>query len=164
MALQRRFAGQVHASLSVDFNELNNNFITHVYHVFHFFHPFLGELRNVDQAFPARHEFNKGAEIHQACDFTCINLSNFRFSRNGIDGFNSFVGRGLISSSYVNRSIFLDINLGTGFLGDFLDDLTARSITSLILSGLILRVVIFGACSLREGRGAGIHSSILPRI
>ena len=51
VALQRRFAGQVHASLSVDFNELNNNFITHVYHVFHFFHPFLGELRNVDQAF-----------------------------------------------------------------------------------------------------------------
>ena len=119
---------------------------------------------NVDQAFPARHEFNKGAEIHQACDFTCINLSNFRFSRNGIDGFNSFVGRGLISSSYVNRSIFLDINLGTGFLGDFLDDLTARSNHILDLVRIDLEGRNFW-CMFLEGRPrCGIHSSILPRI
>src|SRR5260221_2867392 len=75
----------------------------------------------------ARHKFNKCTKRHDGFYNTFVNFAHFRNSDNVLDTSYGGIHHGLIISKYIyHPSIvsFLDDDIGSGCLLDFLDDLT----------------------------------------
>ena len=100
-ATQEGFAGQVDPALAVDFDAFDHDFIADVDDVFDFFDPFFSQLGNVDQAFFARQDFDKGAEVHDARDFADVGLADFNVFRQFFNPFLGFLAAFAVDSGNV---------------------------------------------------------------
>src|SRR5437763_15490632 len=95
--------------------------------VFGAFDPEVGQLRNVDESFLARQNFDKGAELFGGNNATLIGRADFNFLRHPADDFLRARHRFATGRVDVDRAVIFDVNLGAGFSHDPLDRFAARS-------------------------------------
>ena len=115
------------ARLRIDFEDLYLDDIAEVEHVLDFIDAAGCDAGDVQEAVLGRREPDKRAEILDADDFAFVLLAHLGFLDDAEDHALGGFACWTLDGSDMNRAVFLDIDLSTGFLLDTTHNLTAAT-------------------------------------
>src|SRR5437660_839549 len=119
--LDRRLAAQVEPALAVDLDRLDGDLVADVADLLDPLHAVVGELGEVDEAVLVRQHLDEGTKRHDAHDLARIDLADLDLVGQALDPVDRLPAGFLVDSRDEDATIVLDIDLGTGLLGDLAD-------------------------------------------
>src|SRR5205809_4833777 len=125
--LQERLAAEANLSSWVDVDHLYQDLLALLQLVANVLDAVVRDFRHVEQAVGAGHDFDEGAEVGDALNFSQIGFVELRCGRQLLDDGYSLARRRLVGRRHVHASIVFDVDLYAGPLDDASDHLAARS-------------------------------------
>ncbi len=122
---QRFFTAETNLARLIDFQHLDHDFIAFLQYIRHLGDSFLGNLRDMQQAFRSGQNFDKRAEIDDFLHGAAVNLSDFRFFGQPFHHRDGAGGRFGIAGSNGYGAVIFHINGHTGFADNLTDILAA---------------------------------------
>src|SRR5690606_20486072 len=120
--LQLRFLHrQLDTAALVHVQYLHLDHVAFIDVVGNFLDTLLGDLGNVQQAFGARHDFDKGTEINTTGHLAVVDLAHFGFGSDFLDLANGKLGGLTAFAVHLDGTGIIDIDIGTGFLAQRTD-------------------------------------------
>src|SRR6266576_4968227 len=119
--LDRGLSAQVEPALAVDLDRLHHDLVADVAHLFDALHPMVGELRDVDQAVLAGTHLDESSERHDAHDLALVDLAHVDLVGEALDLVDRLLPAFLVDRGDEDAAVVLDVDLGSGLLGDLAD-------------------------------------------
>src|SRR5690348_2815832 len=112
---------QTDSSLTVDLQHFHADDVAFLQLVADTLHALVGDLRDVHQAVAARQDGDERAEVHQARDLALVDAADLDVRRDQLDAPLRLTAGGAVHRGYLHGAVALDVDGGSGLLGDLAD-------------------------------------------
>src|SRR6185312_12882911 len=121
LALGHRLHGQADAALLVHFQHLDLDDVAFLELVGDLLDALVGDLRHVHQAVLARHDGDERTEVHQLGDLALVDAARFDVGDDLLDALLRRLARVAVDRGDDHGAVVVDVDGGTGLLGDRAD-------------------------------------------